>query len=376
MIRLNIVLLIALGLSACSKSTCGSECMEQPDAQPASAQATSQTPAPVPQVAPVAQIAQPAQCITPTTQDTTQTTTQTTTTAAPSVPYCTYEGQVNCIVDGVKFKSVAPSNIYSNCTAEGQGSCVVDGSNFKSIVPSNIYSSCTSDGQGGCVVDGTTFKSIRPSNIDSWNIRSGITIAGVAGKLKVNCRNKIKSSIINYDGALASLPTVGPFNTGTALDIWDTIDDSKLPTEIPSGWSNNICEGMEISGNDNNVWRDVTVANNVASDCTTSPSTCTRKDKITGLFWSGVFAAKTWAQAWSSCTSMTYNGSSGWRLPTQKELFEMSAHGASTTWVASALLWSGTTVGGTPTQAWAIYTNEGQLTSGAKTSSMNFVCVR
>ena len=79
-------------------------------------------------------------------------------------------------------------------------------------------------------------------------------VNGVTGKLKVNCRNRVRSAVYNYDGAVGSIPNTG-VTTGTIIDYWDTIDDynagtSGLPTSVVSGWTNNDCWGVEVSTDD------------------------------------------------------------------------------------------------------------------------------
>jgi hypothetical protein len=66
------------------------------------------------------------------------------------------------------------------------------------------------------------------------------------------------------------------------------------------------------------------------------------QDKITGLSWSKLQAGARWNTAWSNCQSLNYNGQTGWRLPTQKELMEAYTHGirsaARTNWITEAFM--------------------------------------
>lgn len=125
-----------------------------------------------------------------------------------------------------------------------------------------------------------------------WDLRRGVTVGGVTGKLYVNCRNRARTAVYNYDGAVTAITNSG-VSTGTTLDYWDTIDDnnnnvSGMPTDVITGWSNNDCQGVESSPGDDMVWKDVTTIGDgtTASNCATTGAHCTMKDKITGLEWS------------------------------------------------------------------------------------------
>lgn len=307
---------LVITATSCNRATCEEGCVEKPDTSSASTMSNAAPVTPTTTTAPTSQPASTAQpaATTPAT---------TTTVVTPATPACTAEGQINCIVDGVNFKAV------------------------------------------------------KPDNINPWDIRIGQSVAGVSGKLKVNCRNKIKSSIINYDGDPAYIQTAFPFTGGTSLDAWDTIDEDGSPTETPDGWEDNMCEGMEVTNNDGNVWKDITTsAEGRASSCDVDSSRCTRKDKITNLAWTPYFSARTWAQAWDYCNKLSYNGMTGWRLPTVKEIMEGMTHGMVSTWQPNGVTWSGTTVRSMPTQAWRVYMSQGQTASALKTLTNTFMCVR
>ncbi len=173
---------------------------------------------------------------------------------------------------------------------------------------------------------------------DAWDLRAGVTVGGVTGKLKVNCRNAVR-----FSGTGAYNNVTSPASASlTAGDIWDAIDDYySLPasTNFPSTWSvaNNYCGGVEQAPGDDNVWKDVTTKldldgiTRVASTCAETPTNCTMKDKISGLKWSKLISAgmhsRTGVQA---CFDLTHNGGPAagiWRLPTQKELLEAYSHG-------------------------------------------------
>jgi hypothetical protein len=227
--------------------------------------------------------------------------------------------------------------------------------------------------------------------VDAWDLRAGVTVGAVTGKLKVNCRNRVRSDVYNYDGSAASIPGSG-VTTGAAIDYWDTIDDynnglSGLPTSVVSGWTNNDCGGVEASEGDNNVWKDITTTSlGAASNCTTDNARCTKQDKITGLSWSKIQGTfRSWPQAINDCDGLTHNGQSDWRLPTQKELMDAYNHGirsaASTNWIteadmASNYFCSSSSVSNNTYNAWYVQLFNGSVANDYKTGSYGVVCVR
>jgi hypothetical protein len=230
---------------------------------------------------------------------------------------------------------------------------------------------CTADGVVGCVTT-ETYKSANLSNLtaenikkdvsiagvegsysgaspNAWDLRAGVTVGSVTGMLKVNCRNRAN----------------GDVNGDQVVDIWDTIDDY-LGVPLTNVWGNNNtdCGGVEVTAGDDNVWKDVTTTSGgAASDCATDGARCTMQDKITGLWWRKLQASdETWNTAWATCAGLTYNGQTGWRLPTQKELMEAYTHGirsaASTNWMTEgdmgSWFWSGSSVSYCTYDAWIV----------------------
>jgi hypothetical protein len=228
---------------------------------------------------------------------------------------------------------------------------------------------------------------------DPWNVRVGVTVNGVTGKLKVNCRNRVSTSsptLYNYDGAIGSIGQGGRTG-GSVRDIWDTIDDYNnaqvgVPGGVVASWSSSTdCYGVESGAGDDNVWKDVTTTNGTtASTCTATPANCTMQDKITGLSWSKLQASAAWNTAWSNCQSLNYNGQTGWRLPTQKELMEAYTHGirsaARANWMTEANMynyfWSGSSVSNVTLIAWLVGLAYGDSNSNTKDFTSQVVCVR
>lgn len=219
---------------------------------------------------------------------------------------------------------------------------------------------------------------------NAWDVRVGVDRGdGTMGKLKVNCRNAINNTYYNYDGTTAAI-TNAVETGGTTFDWWDSIEDYYgLPASsgFPASWSvaENYCGGTTTSDDDANVWRDTTTAG-----C--SGAACRYRDKITKLQWSKVAATgRTWAQAVNDCATLSLDGVSGWRLPTQKELAAASAHGIASTaspdFIPSATMntyfWSATSNSLGTSQAWATRLSDGNTSKIAKTTtSYNVVCVK
>lgn len=261
-------------------------------------------------------------------------------------------------------------------------------------IPAQTIPYCTTEGQGNCIVDGVRFKAVQPADIDPWDIRVGKTIAGVSGKLKVNCRNHIRSTAFNYDGDVAFIGN-GSHTTGVTLDIWDTIDDlngnaSGIPQEIPSDWtSDTACGGVESSPGDSNMWKDVTTTiSGDPSTCSVDATRCTMQDKVSGLSWSKIQTPSSqviWSSAWAICLNLSHNGSDDWRLPTQKELTGAYNNGirsaASTNWISQSLMnnsfWSGSSNSSGGSGAWSVNLAYGHAYHfNGKITNYHVVCVR
>jgi hypothetical protein len=96
-----------------------------------------------------------------------------------------------------------------------------------------------------------------------------------------------------------------------------------------------------------------------------------------GLSWSKLQANEAWDKAWSNCQSLNYNGQTGWRLPTQKELMEAYTHGirsaARTNWMTETNMldgyfWSGSSVSSGTNVAWGVNLANGGTSNANKMS--------
>jgi hypothetical protein len=282
------------------------------------------------------------------------------------------------------------------CSEDGQTDCVVSGS-FKAVDSTNLIAENI---KTGVTIGGVNGNLTTPN---PWDLRVGTTVNGVIGKLKVTCRNRVNTKIFNYDNPGTFAIGQTSVTSGTAIDIWDTVDDSpnnmfdEFPVSIVSAWgSNTDCGGVEMTGDDSNVWKDITTTDGTAgSTCVATPSNCTIKNKITGLLWSKLMNGATWDVAWNSCRILNHNGLSGWRLPTQKELMEAYIHGmgpAAVTigWASKALVKNLIVQSGTNSSApdasynynhWSVHLGNGYInysfwTKSGSPGQLPFVCVR
>lgn len=146
----------------------------------------------------------------------------------------------------------------------------------------------------------------------AWNIRYGETVAGIAGRVKPNCRNMAHYFYFKDDG------------------IYDNIDDENLkdkanyPDDNPWGSSAVQCGA--------DVYEDVSY--NTSTHQPTSCQhhrndiACMHKDRISGLTWHeaipGGSSGMTWSSADNYCRNLTEAGHSDWRLPTRDE--SIAAH--------------------------------------------------
>ena len=132
-------------------------------------------------------------------------------------------------------------------------------------------------------------------------------------------------------------------------------------------------------------WVDVTTTNGtMPSTCNATPANCTMKDTISGLSWSNKRPDSNWQGAIDHCSALTYNGVSGWRLPTQEELKNAYAHGiisaARANWMTLANMqadfWSASSYSNWPNIAWLVYLGYGDTDYMAKGYPNAVVCVR
>ncbi|RYZ58273.1 MAG: DUF1566 domain-containing protein, partial [Proteobacteria bacterium] len=189
-------------------------------------------------------------------------------------------------------------------------------------------------------------------------------------------------------GAVVNLtsnePDLGIYHYGDgAASISDTTDAyNNGASTIPSGnpWGNAYrCEGVDSSGTSDNVFKDVTTLG-----CS-SATQCRFKDQITNIEWSKRVAITHWTAAQVACDTLTYDGQSNWRVPTQNELNELGTHNVKSAvnadWITSSDLnsiwWSSTKKIDGVLTAWGYEAVWGYSTRGYNMSAPNSVfCVR
>ena len=204
---------------------------------------------------------------------------------------------------------------------------VVTGVTIFGVSGSVPQAQCNAGTEGPCEADTACRWTGSTCEINPWHIRTGITIAGQAGEIKANCRNRADGAIFDAD----SMPpgTLGT-TAGSTIHWWDTIDyfrndSDSLPQTLPSGWSSEHMCGKEL-------FSDQTAD----GACDSDADDCMIRDEVTGLIWSesfpqtGVAATDTtddWSDAVAHCDGLTFGGRSDWRLPTQLELMRVYEHG-------------------------------------------------
>lgn len=109
---------------------------------------------------------------------------------APSTtPLCTQDGDVNCRVEaGFKaadMRLVTASSIKSGVTIAGMAGAMIASPN-----------PCSADGEANCVVDGTLYKAAKLSQFAAQSLRYGTTIAGVSGSLSNCAGNGVQSCYV------------------------------------------------------------------------------------------------------------------------------------------------------------------------------------
>jgi hypothetical protein len=249
---------------------------------------------------------------------------------------------------------------------------------------------CKEDGEQNCRLSGK-FKAGNPTTVDAWDLRAGRTLAGVAGALKMSCRNTINAASFNHDD-ITTLNNSADI-TGNSNDYWDTVDEANgFPATPVAGWSSDTyC--------DSSVWQDVTTIDGGVSRvaCGTS-NTCIYKDRITSLEVTGILDAignatsttapgsYTWSDGMRKCNSSTYGGypAGTWRLPTQKELIELYAHGMTALVHESFISWantegvflSATTAAIVPEWYRAFSFRYGNSAGWTKTIGASLICVK
>jgi hypothetical protein len=206
---------------------------------------------------------------------------------------------------------------------------------------------------------------------NAWDIRYGVAVNGVPGRLKVNCRNMKGTS---YDNITS------PAVTGT--DIWDTVEDRNYfePYSTVNPWTDQYrCGYDSIATSDEKTWEFVSGIN----------ANALFKDRISGLTWTRGTSTGTkfWQSAITYCDALDHGTFQDWRLPTAKELSDAYSHGIydlvdqSNPGLGMDLdgnFWSSSTQSTITTSAWYINLSTGYGGGATKTNAAGVLvlCVR
>jgi hypothetical protein len=285
--------------------------------------------------------------------------------------------------NGPNLSQLTPGNIKSGITIAGVTGTVVP-------APAD----CSSDGQIGCRTT-AAFKAANVSSVSAWDLRVGRTLAGVSGFLKTNCRNTVSDSVYNFDftTSISELDETAT-TTGLAPDFWDTSDDdSGFSTTAVSGWP-----AASTCGAD--TFTDVSTTDGGTTLISCSSSTCIYKDNVTNLQFTAPLSAADiditdttdadidWANAVRACHDSEYGGHApgAWRLPTQKELMSIYAHGVAAISGAAgwsgkmdtnAYFWTATTNASNTSNAWKVWLKNGDVdNTSPKVDTHKVICVK
>jgi hypothetical protein len=116
---------------------------------------------------------------------------------------------------------------------------------------------------------------------NAWDVRVDVVVGSTTGKLKTNCRTKL-----NYSSTYTSWPAA------------------------------NNC--------DDTNWTDVTAD----GTCDALADDCVFRDELSKLYVGQFITTNSnWSNAINTCATTTYNGMTGWRMPTRMELTTLAANG-------------------------------------------------
>jgi hypothetical protein len=240
-------------------------------------------------------------------------------------------------------------------------------------------STCSTGGDSTCVVAGD-FKAVDSTTFTEYDIRVGSSLGGVTGALKFNCRNTGDLTLFNFDES-GTLTNSGHVD-GDNLDWFDTVDDfisigAASPGDIVTGWDDQYCTAATD-------WLDVSIDGGTGGDgnCDESVDDCAYKDRMTNLVWSEVQSTSgNWKTSISTCDTLTFLGSSDWRLPTQKEAMTAYANGikgiqGTDFGSLDQFFWTSTSYSVNTTGAWYIRLTTGEVSFAGKTNSISIICVQ
>lgn len=320
---------------------------------------------------------------------------------------CTTDGQTACmttdafpattkadlVAKAAEYRSsltiAGVSGTLADCAADNASTCVTTDAypaiNKSSLAATSIKAGvvvagitgtfappCSADAQIDCLTI-TAFPAGNMSAISTFDFRSGETFGGIAGKIVYN-RNGAETASWNRTSGTGAIASAG------MTDPYDTLDDynngGALPATRPSGWPI-LSE---------NFVRDAASDTNANSMCDGAEE-CVLKDANTGLYWAKANAGTAnWETSIGTCDALNYGTYTNWRLPTQKELIgayiaslyaQRTPLGLNGTPGASDFIYlSATTDSLDTTKMYRVNIATGEVTTIAKTTALQSICVR
>ena len=242
--------------------------------------------------------------------------------------------------------------------------------------------------------------------LSSANIRSGVTVFGVAGDTNVvntssgtAAASDIKSGKVAWvDGnqLTGTIPTrtVSNATVSQSAGYYSAFDLSTVDTDLAAGniKRNVVIYGLVGTAPQTLLKTGQTTSYQTGDDGTYEKGTAfsytnngdgTVTDNVTGLMWAsdgngdGCYSGgtRTWSEAITWAEGLTFAGYSDWRLPNRRELesiVDSSRYSPSinTTYfpnTQSSYYWSSTTYAGGTTSAWFVYFGDGGVSVVVKT---------
>jgi len=160
---------------------------------------------------------------------------------------------------------------------------------------------CSSDGQQNCFTN-STYPSVDTTSVSPSDVRVNISMGGLAGALKTNCRNTVAMGTYNFEGIVTAVSNAASTDATLTFDIWDTLDDysgNTSDTPWAAAGSPYVCDSAG--------WTDITVGTCDAQ--ATSNTICEFQDNASGLIvGKPASLSDVWAAAFSTCAASTYAG--------------------------------------------------------------------
>lgn len=255
------------------------------------------------------------------------------------LPACSFAGDSNCRAHRYDFWAMAKDTLKPENIRKGKRIYNVVGAYPSTQFPlasasgtqltSRNFDQMLTSGNAFVYYDafGNRHTATGSPDFKAENIKEGITVFGVVGKLKSFQAGNIKPEHIRYGvkvGKITGNLKVSCRNMGPS--IHDTVNFNGNTTHNPWGTDQYSCEDKKMV--------DVT-----PGGCGNGSANCVFKDNVTGLMWGGNSGRRygTLSEAHSYCQDVrggrkatgNFGGYTDWRLPTLQEILMASNHGLS-----------------------------------------------